>query len=140
MSSPSFQSVLTGTKRSKRDLTGQTETDGLLILMIMDFETFWELFSPDTCFLNRFEAARKAWDNTPADKQQAIIAWLRQHGAYKKRNPYFFILDFRPQSAEPTDMNGRALKQGVQYVTAKYNGKWGTYSIKDVEKFGLELP
>ena len=127
MSSPSFQSVLTGTKRSKRDLTGQTETDGLLIFLIMDFETFWELFSPDTCFLNRFEAARKAWDNTPADKQQAIIAWLRQHGAYKKRNPYFFILDFRPQSAEPTDMNGRALKQGVQYVTAKYNGKWGTY-------------
>ena len=106
--------------------------------MIMDFETFWELFSPDTCFLNRFEAAKKAWDDTPADKQQAIIAWLRQHGAYKKRNPYFFILDFRPQNAEPTNMNGRALKQGVQYVTAKYNGTWGTYSMEDVRTFGLE--
>ena len=36
-------------------------------------------------------------------------------------------------------MNGRALSQGVQYVTAKYNGKWGTYSMEDVEKFGLEI-
>ena len=63
----------------------------------MDFEIFWDLFDPGTDFLNRRSAARHLWEETPADKQKAIIEWLRQHGPYKNRNPYFFIQDFKAQ-------------------------------------------
>ena len=105
----------------------------------MDFNQFLTLFQPDEEFRSRLGAAQRLWEQSAPDKQQAIIAWLKQHGRYKGRNPYFFIQDFKPQSAGPTNMNGRALSQGVQYVTAKYNGKWGTYSMEDVEKFGLEI-
>ncbi len=61
----------------------------------MDFETYWTLFRPDIHFENRREAARLEWEATPPDKQQAIIRWLQRHGAYKGRNPYFFIKDFQ---------------------------------------------
>ena len=60
----------------------------------MDFEQYWTLIGGDANFANRKEAAKNAWDSHP-DKQAAIIAWLRKHGAYKGRNPYFFILDFQ---------------------------------------------
>ena len=105
----------------------------------MDFETFWDLFHPDASFLNRHDACKQEWDKCPQDKRAAILTWLRQHGAYKGRNPYFFIVDFRVQPSEPTDWNGRALEKGVQYITAKFNGKWGTYTQQDVELFGLEV-
>ena len=60
-----------------------------------DFETYWALFKPDAQFENRMDATRIEWDACAPDKQQAIIAWLRKHGAYRGRNPYFFIQDFR---------------------------------------------
>ena len=60
-----------------------------------DFETYWALFRPDANFDNRKDATKIEWDACSPDKQQAIIAWLRKHGAYKGRNPYFFIQDFR---------------------------------------------
>ena len=107
----------------------------------MDFEQdFWDLIKPDITFANRHAAAEQAWNNSPPEKRQAMTAWLRKRGAYPKRNPYFFILDFRMSAEEPTNMNGRALKEGVKYITAKYNGAFGLYTEEDVRKFGLERP
>ena len=67
----------------------------------MDFEQYWTLIGGDANFANRKEAAKNAWDSHP-DKQAAIIAWLRKHGAYRGRNPYFFIQDFRERQPYPT--------------------------------------
>ena len=63
----------------------------------MDFNSFWTLFKPDKEFENRMGATQRAWNNCSPAKQSAIIAWLQTHGSYKGRNPYFFILDFKPQ-------------------------------------------
>ena len=63
----------------------------------MDFNNFLTLFKPDKEFTNRLGAAQRIWEQCSPNKQQAIIAWLETHGAYKGRNPYFFILDFKPQ-------------------------------------------
>ena len=65
-----------------------------------DFETYWALFKPDEQFENRRDATQIEWDACPLEKKQSIIAWLRKHGAYKGRNPYFFILDFKPQQMQ----------------------------------------
>ena len=105
----------------------------------MDFEQdFWDLIKPDITFANRHAAAEQAWSNSPPEKRQAMTAWLRKRGAYPKRNPYFFIIDFRMPAEEPTNMNGRALKEGVRYVSALYNGQWGMYTEEDVKKFNLK--
>lgn len=80
-----------------------------------DFETYWALFMPDANYENRRNATRIEWEACPQEKQQAIICWLRQHGAYKGRNPYFFIQDFRV----------RAPRQQVLSYAAYY-AKYGT--------------
>ncbi len=85
-----------------------------------DFETYWTLFKPDEQFENRRDATQIEWDACPPDKQQAIIAWLRKHGAYKGRNPYFFIQDFRVRQPK---------QQVLSY--AAYYAKYGTTLERD---------
>ena len=60
----------------------------------MDFETFWDLYDPDSEFLNRRTATQLEWDKCPPAKQQAILTWLQQHRPPKGRNPFFFVQDF----------------------------------------------
>ena len=103
------------------------------------FEAYWKAMSPLPMYENRKTAAELEWNAHP-EKHKPIMTWLRKHGAYPERNPYFFIHDFTvvTPTREPTNMNGRTLKSDVQYVTAKYNGSWGTYSMDDVRQFNLE--
>ena len=63
----------------------------------MDFNQFFSLFQPDEEFRSRLGAAQRLWEQCSPTKQGAIIAWLETHGRYPGRNPYFFILDFKPQ-------------------------------------------
>lgn len=106
----------------------------------MDFNEYWQKIHPAPRYENRKESARQEWNNHP-EKHEAIMRWLQQHGAYTERNPYFFIQDFtvrKSESGEPTNYNGKALKKGVEYATAFYNGKWGMYTKDDIQKFNLQ--
>ena len=105
----------------------------------MDFQQFWDLFQPDEQFEGRFGACERVWADCSPAKQEAIIAWLKTHGRYKGRNPYFFIQDFKARQVrgEPTNYNGRALPDEPT-ATAFYNGKWGTYTLEDIKKFNLK--
>ena len=85
----------------------------------MDFKTFWTLFNPDELFENRREAAEREWNKHP-EKHEVIINWLRKHGKYQGRNPYFFIQDFQ-------------VKQPRQRVLSyrEYYAKYGTTLEQD---------
>ena len=107
----------------------------------MDFENYWAAIQPDAKYDNRKEAAQQEWEAHP-EKHAAIMRWLKRHGPYPNRNPYFFIQDFTVRAAkvdEPTNYNGRALPDEPT-ATAFYNGKWGTYTLEDIEKYGLKTP
>ncbi len=107
----------------------------------MDFELFWTLMSPDSQFNDRKKAAEVEWNQHP-EKHIAIIQWLKKHGQYKNRNPFFFIQDFKVSVGPmrvPTNWNGHPLQDGIQYVTAKYNGIWGTYTLDDARDFNMEV-
>ena len=105
----------------------------------MDFESYWAAIRPDAKYDNRQEAARQEWEAHP-EKHAAIMQWLKRHGPYPDRNPYFFIQDFsvREAKAEPTNYNGRSLPDKPT-ATAFYNGKWGTYTLEDIVKFNLKV-
>jgi hypothetical protein len=83
-------------------------------------------------FEARSEAARKA------------IVEAAQEGAPghpgDNPNPYFFIQDF-PEPT-PTNLNGtiqgEQLLNARQAKTAFYNGKWGLYSLEDIQLFNLK--
>ncbi|MBO5553211.1 MAG: hypothetical protein J5937_03300 [Paludibacteraceae bacterium] len=83
----------------------------------MDFNHFLTLFQPDEQFKSRLGAAQQLWEQCSPTKQQAIIAWLETHGRYPGRNPYFFILDFKPQQ--------------MQLSYAAYYDRYGTTEERD---------
>ena len=94
-------------------------------------------------FANRKNATREQWNAHP-DKQAAIIEWLLAKGAYKKRNPYFFIQDFKIRTSatilrEPTNYKGKPLPSDKRVLSAKYKGEWGMYTQEDVDYFKMEV-
>ena len=80
--------------------------------------------------------ARRMWssDRFPEWKRKMLIAKL-QRGEWLKSRLDWTVGDFDPQ---PDNWNGRELEKGRQYKTAKWNGKWGTYTVEDVENFGMK--
>ena len=113
-----------------------------------DFNTYWDLMQPGEQFANRRDAAEQEWHRHP-EKQRAIIVWLRKHGSYSSRNPFFFIQDFQmrhqnsAQRAEPVNLNGtarggRMLEEGTAFI-ACYNGQYGLYSLQDIDDFHMQI-
>ena len=107
----------------------------------INFQTFWDLFKPSEQYNNRLAAANIEWDKCSAAKQIAIIQKLQSApGEVAQPNPYFFIMDF----PEPTPTNLNGTIQGEQLLnankakTAFYNGKWGLYSLQDIQLFNLK--
>ena len=107
----------------------------------MDFNDYWRAMNPQPKYDNRKVAARDAWNDHP-EKHQAIMAWLKKHGDYPERNPYFFILDFtapRPVG-QPHNYRGEIIPSGVIVRSAAYNGVFGMYTQADIDAYHLELP
>lgn len=107
----------------------------------INFQTFWDLFKPSEQYNNRITATHIEWDKCSAAKQIAIIHKLQSApGEVAQPNPYFFIQDF----PEPTPTNLNGTIQGEQLLNAKqaktafYNGKWGLYSLQDIQLFNLK--
>lgn len=106
--------------------------------IIDQFNTFWRNYRVDeTLFPRRRAATLKLWmDKHPATRE-AMLAAVEANGGPKGKNPYFYVQEFA--EPEPTNYNGRRLKSGVQYVIAKYNGSYGTYSLEEAREFGMEV-
>jgi hypothetical protein len=107
----------------------------------INFETFWDLFNPTPDYNNRTAAAKSEWDKCSAAKQKAIIHKLQTTpGDIVQPNPYFYIVDF----PEPTPTNLNGTLQGSEMLnanqakTAFYDGKWGLYSLEDIQLFNLK--
>ncbi len=107
----------------------------------INFETFWDLFNPTPDYNNRIAASNLEWDKCSAAKQKAIIHKLQTApGDIVQPNPYFFIQDF----PEPTPTNLNGTLQGAEMLnanqakTAFYDGKWGLYSLEDIQLFNLK--
>ena len=103
------------------------------------FEAIWRLLNPQGEFVRRVNACGKLWNGLAEHRRKHIyetIKNLKAQGKYVNPNPLFAIKD--NDTAEPFDWNGHALDAGRHYVTARWNGKWGTYTIEDVRDFGME--
>ncbi len=100
------------------------------------FEDYWRAMQPAARYEDRKIAAEFEWDHSP-EKQAPIMAWLKRHGPYPDRNPFFFIQDFTVKSKprEPTFLRG---DEGGDLVQVKYNGKFLICTRTTMELFGLE--
>ena len=103
------------------------------------FDDIWQLLRPQGEYVRRVNACGKIWSGLAFNRRKHIyetISSLKAQGKYVNPNPLFAIQD--NDTAEPFNWNGHTLQPGRQYVTAKWQGKWGTYSIEDVRNFNLE--
>ena len=104
---------------------------------MIDFNEFWNRYALSPEYLNRYFATRDIWERRTEAAQRAMLDALSAGQTETRgRNPYFFVQDF--PEPEPTNYNGRALPP-EPVVTAFYNGKWGMYTVSDVERFHLRL-
>ena len=106
--------------------------------IIDQFNAFWRLYKVDeTLFPRRRAATLKLWIDKHPMAREAMLAAVKENGGPRGKNPYFYVQEFT--EPEPINYNGRSLKQGVQYVIAKYKGSYGTYSLEDAQAYGMEI-
>ena len=105
---------------------------------MISFYEFWKAAKPAKEFSNRFRAVEREWNNRSKIAQEAMLRDVTEHGGLQaKKNPYFYVVDF--VEPEPYNWNGHELDKKKQYVTARWNGRWGLYSVEDARRFGLEV-
>ena len=108
------------------------------------FETVWQALVENGTSKRNHDATERFW-NTLTRKQKDLvfknIPWKVKEGKFVQYDPIRAIKENsrKYQLPEPTNYNGRTLKPGVQYVIAKYNGSFGTYSLEDAREFGMEI-
>ena len=113
----------------------------------------WQMLRPSRVFntRGRWERCCKEWnmmDKAQQERIYRIIQAKRQNGEKINPNPLFAFLDAmqedevkqsKVKQPDPTNYNGRALPDEPT-ATAFYNGKWGIYTVKEIEKYGLRTP
>ena len=102
---------------------------------MLDFNEFWNRYPLAPEYRNRYYATRDLWQKRTEAAQIAMLDELtaKPEGA-KGRNPYFYVQDFH--EPEPTNYNGRALPN-EHVAPAFWNGKWGMYTLSDIQTFGM---
>lgn len=117
----------------------------------LTFQTLWQLLQPSEVFgtRGRYERCMAIWCSLDEAQQARIyqqIAAKKSQGAFVHPNPCFALDDAlqadevaraKMPQAEPTNYNGHALPD-EPVATAFYKGKWGTYTVSDIKKFGLQ--
>lgn len=108
------------------------------------FEAVWQALVENGSSKKHKEAVKRYWDTLTAEQQQRAgraIPKKVQEEAFVQYDPIRAIKENirKRQAVEPENYNGRSLKQGVQYVIARYKGSYGTYSLEDAQAFGMTI-
>ena len=109
---------------------------------IKDFNEFWDAYKVNEIrFPRRRAATFRAWNERTPAARKAMLAKVQAEGAPEWKNPYFYVTDF-PEPV-PYNWNGdrriEEMMRAGKIVSACYKGRWGMYSIEDVQDFGLKV-
>ena len=117
-----------------------------------DFQSYWKaIVGDDTQYDDRKAAAEAEWNAHP-EKHIPIMRWLKRHGVYKGRNPYFFIQDFKVRSVStrpPEDifLHGKPLFDAMNRhiplvqvdIPDRPEGRYPVCTREDAERFKLTI-
>ena len=104
----------------------------------------WKLLEKHGVVYNRRPEFLIEWAKYSLQEQRIIYRTIRDkinNKAFVHYYPDAAIRENAPQQPqeEPTNYNGRRLPNKPT-GTALYKGKWGTYTLEDIAKFGLKRP
>ncbi|MBR4705505.1 MAG: hypothetical protein IKP02_07925 [Paludibacteraceae bacterium] len=107
------------------------------------FDKVWEALVEHGSSKRNHDATERFWNTLT--QPQKDLAYMNIHqkvkdGKFVQYDPIRAIKENirKYQLPEPVNYNGKALPP-EPVVIAKWNGKWGTYTVADVELFGLEI-
>jgi len=108
------------------------------------FETVWEALVENGTSKRNHDATERFWNTLTSQQKELVHANIPQkvkEGKFVQYDPIRAIKENSRayQLPEPTNYNGRRLKAGVQYVIARYQGSYGTYSLEEAREFGMEI-
>lgn len=87
------------------------------------------------------EDCRNLWDHFPLWKRLRLFDILNDPNGWCRPRLDWTLTAFNPQ---PVNLNGTAkggeMLAAGQAKTARYNGSYGLYSLRDIEDFALPLP
>ena len=87
------------------------------------------------------EDCRNLWDHFPLWKRLRLFEVLNDPNGWFRPRLDWTLTAFNPQ---PVNLNGTAkggeMLASGQAKTARYNGSYGLYSLRDIEDFALPLP
>ena len=114
-------------------------------------QDLWQLLQPSKTYdtRGRFEKCQSDWSSMSADQQKRVYQLLqaKKDQAKLNPNPYYALNDAmqedeqqqaRKPRAEPTNYNRRALPDKPVCI-AKWNGSWGTYTVREAREYGMEV-
>ena len=112
------------------------------------FYAFWQLFNPQREYANRYRACEKLWNDMSGNAHQLILAQLRQQSdngqcPRRKKNPYFFLADWRPRQPDwlqPAEV-ARLLALHVPLAVCRNEETscFGTVTKEEADLLGLEV-
>ena len=111
--------------------------------MSSTFVHIWNLLVSHGVVPSEIYAAEEYWNGFSLEDQRAIYAAIRNKiraGKFVNYHPVIAIRDNAPKKTfqGPTNYQGRKLP-AVPVFSAKWQGKWGMYTIEDIKKFNMEI-
>ena len=103
--------------------------------MDIDFNEFWQAYQPDEMrFPHRRAATFTVWNKRSLPARKAMLAYVKDKGVPKWKNPFFFVIDF--PEPEPTFLRG---DEGGDIVQVRYNGLFKLCHRSTAKLFNLEI-
>ena len=115
----------------------------------MNFNELWNLLYQHGASAKKEEGTRRFWNTLTPQQQSCAFTTISnrlKEGKFVQYDPIRAINEsLRPngkQKPTPTNLNGTL--QGAEMLntnqakTAFYNGKWGLYSLEDIQLFNLK--
>ena len=107
------------------------------------FETVWNALVENGTSKRNHDATERYWNTLTPKQKDVVYANIPRkvkEGKFVQYDPIRAVKENSRlyQMPEPVNYNGKALPS-EPVVIAKWNGKWGTYTVADVELFGMEI-
>ena len=88
--------------------------------------------------------AEEEWNKHDLPQQREIYRTIRdkiRKGKFVNYHPMLAIRENTPKipKIQPTNYSGRAIPPNMQVFSAKYDGKWGMYTLQDINRFHMEM-
>lgn len=115
----------------------------------MDFIKIWQPLYNHGSSERRKAECQQLWESLSEAQQQhvhTIITSRLAAGIYVQYDPYRAIVEYIPRqkqaaspSGTPTNYNGRALPTDQPVVSARYDNRWGTYTVQEARTFRMTI-